>query len=109
MSCDSIMVGRVGLVGRGGLVGQVGLGLVGQVGLGRVGLAALPYLASLTYLPLMNVPLRSSVSACCSSVFVFITIGPYHATGSSIGLPRTSREPSPSAPAPTTPPAPPTH
>ena len=29
----------------------------------------------------MNVPLRSSVTACCSSAFVFITIGPCQATG----------------------------
>ncbi len=41
---------------------------------------------------LMNVPLRSSLTACCSSACVFITIGPYHATGSSIGLPDTSRK-----------------
>ena len=41
---------------------------------------------------LMKVPLRSSVTACCSSACVFITIGPYQATGSSIGLPETSRK-----------------
>jgi len=38
---------------------------------------------------LMKVPLRNSVNACCSSASVFITIGPYQATGSSIGLPET--------------------
>jgi hypothetical protein len=47
---------------------------------------------------LMNVPLRSSVTACCSSACVFMTIGPYQATGSSIGLPETSRKRIPSSP-----------
>ena len=47
----------------------------------------------------MNVPLRSSATACCSSAFVFMTIGPYQATGSSIGLPDTSRKRMPSSPA----------
>ena len=47
----------------------------------------------------MNVPLRSSRIACCSSALVFITIGPYHATGSSIGRPDTSRKRMPSSPA----------
>ena len=46
----------------------------------------------------MNVPLRSSLTACCSSACVFITIGPYQATGSSIGLPETSRNRMPSSP-----------
>src|SRR3979411_1089565 len=41
----------------------------------------------------MRVPLRSSATACCSSACVFITIGPYQATGSSIGLPPTTRKP----------------
>src|SRR6476661_10292520 len=36
---------------------------------------------------LMNVPARSSLTACSSSSRVFITIGPYHATGSWIGFP----------------------
>ena len=36
---------------------------------------------------LMNVPSRSPLTACCSYACVFITIGPYQATGSSIGLP----------------------
>ena len=40
---------------------------------------------------LMNVPSRSSDIASCSSALVLITIGPYHATGSSIGFPETSR------------------
>src|ERR1051326_7328371 len=48
---------------------------------------------------LMKVPLRSSVKACCSSASVFITIGPYQATGSSIGLPDTSKNRTPSSPA----------
>ena len=43
-------------------------------------------------LHLMNVPSRRSDIACCSSAFVFITIGPYQATGSSIGLPEISRK-----------------
>ena len=52
--------------------------------------------------PLMNVPLRNSLAACCSSACVFITIGPYHATGSSIGRPETSRKRMPCSPACTT-------
>ena len=51
------------------------------------------------HLCLMKVPLLSSATACCSSALVFITIGPYHATGSSIGLPETSRNRMPSSPA----------
>ena len=38
-----------------------------------------------------NVPLLYSSNATRSSSFVFITIGPYHATGSRIGFPDTSR------------------
>lgn len=41
---------------------------------------------------LINVLLRSSLSATCSSSRVFITIGPYQATGSSIGRPETRRK-----------------
>jgi len=37
----------------------------------------------------MNVALCSSVTACRNSSWVFMTIGPYHDTGSSIGLPDT--------------------
>src|SRR5213592_4784145 len=48
---------------------------------------------------LMNVPSRSSAYACWSCSCVFMTIGPYHATGSSIGLPDTSRNRMPSSPA----------
>jgi hypothetical protein len=48
---------------------------------------------------LMNMPLFSSATACSSSARVFITIGPYHATGSSIGLPETKRKRMPSSPA----------
>ena len=51
------------------------------------------------HLLLMKVPLRSSPTACCSSACVFMTIGPYQATGSSIGLPETSRKRMPSSPA----------
>jgi len=40
----------------------------------------------------MNVPLRSSVMVCRNSSSVFMTIGPYHATGSLIGLPDTERK-----------------
>src|ERR1051326_4871263 len=50
----------------------------------------------------MNVPLRRSLNACWSSASVFITIGPYHATGSSIGRPETRRNRIPSSPAWTT-------
>src|SRR5688572_14809771 len=51
---------------------------------------------------LINVPRSSSAKASCSSCCVFITIGPPHATGSSSGLPETSRNRIPSAPASTT-------
>ena len=51
---------------------------------------------------LMNVPLLNSIRAWRSSSRVFITIGPYQATGSSIGLPDTSRNRMPSSPACTT-------
>src|SRR5690349_25088133 len=51
------------------------------------------------HLCLMNVPSRSSLTACRSSAWVFITIGPYQATGSSIGLPETKRKRIPSSPA----------
>ena len=54
------------------------------------------------YSALMNVPSRSSEMASWSSASVFMTIGPYHATGSSIGRPDTSRNRTPSSPAWTT-------
>src|SRR5262249_21688349 len=38
---------------------------------------------------LVKVPLRRSETACCSSACVFMTIGPYQATGSLIGFPDT--------------------
>ena len=47
----------------------------------------------------MKVPARSSLTACCSSLCAFITIGPYQATGSLIGLPDTSRKRMPCSPA----------
>ena len=47
----------------------------------------------------MKVPLRSSATACWISAWVFMTIGPYQATGSRIGLPETSRNRMPSSPA----------
>ena len=40
---------------------------------------------------LMKVQPRSPRAACCSSACVFITIGPYQATGSRSGFPETSR------------------
>ncbi len=40
--------------------------------------------------------------AVCNSACVFITMGPYQATGSSSGLPETSRKRMPSGPAWTT-------
>ena len=49
-----------------------------------------------------NVPRSSSSNASCSSSCVFITIGPYQATGSSSGFPETSRNRIPSSPACTT-------
>ena len=48
---------------------------------------------------LMNVPSFNSANARCSSAWVFITIGPYQAIGSSIGLPETNRNRIPSSPA----------
>jgi len=49
-----------------------------------------------------NVPASNSSNARRSSSWVFITIGPYHATGSPSGLPDTSRNRTPSSPACTT-------
>ena len=46
-----------------------------------------------------NVPRCNSSKACRSCSCVFITIGPYQATGSSIGVPDTSRNRTPSSPA----------
>ena len=51
---------------------------------------------------LMKSPVCSSAIAWRSCSCVFITMGPYHATGSSIGLPDTSRNRIPCAPACTT-------
>jgi hypothetical protein len=48
---------------------------------------------------LINAPVCSSAIAWRNSSWVFITIGPYQATGSSIGLPDTSRKRMPSPPA----------
>src|ERR1700753_2176176 len=55
----------------------------------------------LDYLPFSfkNVPFSSSLNASRNCSCVFITIGPYHATGSSNGLPETSRNRMPSSPA----------
>ena len=43
------------------------------------------------FLCLMKVPLRYSSKAILNSSCVFITMGPYQATGSPMGLPETSR------------------
>ena len=48
---------------------------------------------------LINAPVCSSAIACRSCSCVFITMGPYQATGSSIGLPETNRKRIPSGPA----------
>jgi hypothetical protein len=45
----------------------------------------------------MNVPERYSSKAILSSSCVFITMGPYHATGSPMGFPDMSRKRTPSA------------
>src|SRR6266436_8768169 len=59
-----------------------------------------PPLFNRDYLPgFKNVPRSSSSNACRNSACEFITIGPYHATGSSNGLPETSRKRKPSSPA----------
>src|SRR5213595_2747158 len=47
----------------------------------------------------MKVPSWSSAYARRSSSCVFMTMGPYHATGSSIGFPDTSRNRIPASPA----------
>ena len=47
----------------------------------------------------INVPLRSSAIAWRSSAWVFITIGPCQATGSSIGAPEISKNRTPLGPA----------
>src|SRR5438874_6076712 len=49
--------------------------------------------------PLKNVPSFNSRNASRNCSWVFITIGPYHATGSSSGFPDTSRKRMPSSPA----------
>src|SRR3984893_1131121 len=46
-----------------------------------------------------NVPSWSSANACFSCSWVFMTIGPYHATGSWSGFPETRRKRIPSSPA----------
>src|ERR1700716_3373215 len=46
-----------------------------------------------------NVPSWSSANACLSCSWVFMTIGPYHATGSPRGFPETKRKRIPSSPA----------
>jgi len=48
---------------------------------------------------LRKVPSESSSNALRSSSCVFITIGPYHATGSSSGFPETRRKRTPRSPA----------
>ena len=48
---------------------------------------------------LANVPCLYSSKAALSSSFVFMTIGPYQATGSPIGLPDIRRNLTPSSPA----------
>src|SRR5207244_1287759 len=47
----------------------------------------------------MNVPSFSSANAWRSCACVFITMGPYQATGSSMGVPETRRKRMPSSPA----------
>jgi hypothetical protein len=54
---------------------------------------------SLLQLFFRNFPCSSSLKACWSCSCVFITIGPYQATGSSSGLPETRRKRIPSSPA----------
>lgn len=50
------------------------------------------YCSSLGRPYLINLPARNSATAWRNSSCVFMTIGPYQATGSSIGLPETSRK-----------------
>src|ERR1700759_1076482 len=51
------------------------------------------------YFVFRNVPFSNSLNASLNCSCVFITIGPYHATGSCRGLPETSRNRMPSSPA----------
>src|ERR1700759_677897 len=54
------------------------------------------------YFVFRNVPFSNSLNASLNCSCVFITIGPYHATGSCKGLPETRRNRMPSSPACTT-------
>src|SRR6476646_7837305 len=56
-------------------------------------------LGSQAFFVFKNVPFSSSWNASRNCSCVFITIGPYHATGSCSGLPETSRKRMPSSPA----------
>src|SRR5579864_1030167 len=60
---------------------------------------ASPEIGGQTFLVFKNVPFSSSWNASRNCSCVFITIGPYHATGSCSGLPETSRKRMPSSPA----------
>src|SRR5215470_10433559 len=72
-----------------------------EVSLFGSSLKKLPYspVALLFFCVLKNVPFSNSRNASRSCSCVFITIGPYHATGSSSGLPETNRNRIPSSPA----------
>src|SRR3984957_20727437 len=54
---------------------------------------------SVFYFLSKNIPSCNSAKACRNCSCVFITIGPYHATGSPSGFPETSRKRIPSSPA----------
>src|SRR5437762_9395814 len=58
-----------------------------------------PLLCLQFYTFFKNFPCSSSSNACRSCSCVFITIGPYHATGSCNGFPETRRNRIPSSPA----------
>src|SRR5262249_20902422 len=68
-------------------------------GSSEIGQGGTPPRQPYTFFVFKNVPFSSSLKACRSSSCVFITMGPYQATGSSSGLPETSRKRMPSSPA----------
>src|SRR5271166_2744836 len=74
---------NVNVAWRNGLKGERAGGTEG--GAGGEGASGCDWLIAQRCL--MKVPSRSSATAASSSACVFITIGPYQATGSSIGLP----------------------
>ena len=78
---------------------QASLSYATGVGAERLRPASNGRCAHLRLVSFKNFPSCNSVNACRSCSCVFITMGPYHATGSSSGFPETSRNRIPSSPA----------